>query len=170
MQRFCRRIGIRLYRPSYRLLRGDPQQQAEAKEELADLRQKAQAGELVLLSQDEARFPMVATLATALGVKGFRLAVGTRDCKDLLDVLGVVDVVRGAVQGTTMESSTRAKQKTGKSKTRRMQEAFAALLRHVSGGSTRPISTRGWCWSSTAPHDTGASRSTRRWPITGTWS
>jgi transposase len=37
MQRFCARIGIRLYRPTYRYLRGDPQKQAQAKEELADL-------------------------------------------------------------------------------------------------------------------------------------
>ena len=32
-----------------------------------------------------------------------------------------------------MESPARAKQATGKSKTRRMQEAFAAHLRHVAG-------------------------------------
>jgi transposase len=37
MQRFCSKIGIRLYRPTYRHLRGDPQQQARAKEDLADL-------------------------------------------------------------------------------------------------------------------------------------
>ena len=100
--------------------------------ELADhLHKKAEAGELVLLSQDEARFPMVATLAAALGVKGFRLAVGTRDCKDLLYVLAVVNIVTAAVHSTTLESPARAKQKTGRSKTRRMQEAFAAFLRHV---------------------------------------
>ena len=74
---------------------------------------------------------MVATLAAALGVKGFRLAVGTRDCKDLLYVLAVVNVVTAAVHSTTLDSPARAKRKTGKSKTRRMQEAFAAFLRHV---------------------------------------
>jgi transposase len=37
VQRFCARIGIRLYRPTYRYLRGDSQKQAQAKEELADL-------------------------------------------------------------------------------------------------------------------------------------
>jgi transposase len=131
MQRFCRKIGIRLYRPGYRLLRGDPEKQAEAQGELADLRKKAEAGELVLLSQDEARFPMVATLAAALGVKGFRQAVGTRDCKDLLYVLAVVNVVTAAVHTTTLESPAQAKRKTGLSKTRRMQEGFAAFLRHV---------------------------------------
>ena len=37
VQRFCAKIDIRLYRPTYRYLRGDPQQQAQAQEELADL-------------------------------------------------------------------------------------------------------------------------------------
>jgi transposase len=37
VQRFCAPIDIRLYRPTYRYLRGNPQQQAQAKEDLADL-------------------------------------------------------------------------------------------------------------------------------------
>ncbi len=37
VQRFCSKIGIRLYRATYRYLRGNPQKQAQAKEELADL-------------------------------------------------------------------------------------------------------------------------------------
>lgn len=37
VQRFCVRIGIRLYRPTYRYLRGDPVKQAQAKEDLAAL-------------------------------------------------------------------------------------------------------------------------------------
>jgi transposase len=37
VQRFCAKIGIRLYRPTYRYERGDPVQQARAKEDLADL-------------------------------------------------------------------------------------------------------------------------------------
>lgn len=40
MQRFCSQIGIRLYRPTYRYLRGDPDKQAKAREELADLKKK----------------------------------------------------------------------------------------------------------------------------------
>src|SRR3954470_23699339 len=131
MQRFCRSHGIRPYRPTYRLLRGDPVKQAVARIELAELRAEAEAGELVLLSQDEARFPMVATLGATLGVKGHRPTVGTRDCKDLLYVLAVVNVVTAALHCNTLESPARAKQKTGKSKTRRLQEAFAAHLRHV---------------------------------------
>jgi transposase len=95
------------------------------------LRGKAEAGELVLLSQDEARFPMVPTLTATPGVKGYRPTAGTRDCKDLLYVFGVVNVVTAALHGNTLESPANAKKKTGKSKTRRMQEAFAAHLRHV---------------------------------------
>ena len=87
---------------------------------------------MALLSRDEARFPMVPTLGPTLGVKGHRPVVGTRDCKDLLYVLAVVNVVTGALHASTLESPARAKATTGKSKTRRMQEAFAAHLRHVA--------------------------------------
>jgi transposase len=83
------------------------------------------------LSQDEARFPMVPTLCATLGVKGHRPTVGTRDCKDLLYVFAVVNVVTAAVHANTLESPKDAKKRTGLSKTRRMQEAFAAHLRHV---------------------------------------
>jgi transposase len=133
MQRFCRQHGIRPYRPTYRHLRGDPVKQAEAIEELAGLRAQAEAGELVLLSQDEARFPMVPTLTATLGVKGHRPTVGTRDCKDLLYVFAVINVLTAAVHANLVESPARAEQTTGESKTRRMQEAFAAHLRHVAG-------------------------------------
>jgi len=37
VQRFCSGIGIRLYRPTYRHDRGNPQKQAQARSELADL-------------------------------------------------------------------------------------------------------------------------------------
>ena len=37
VQRFCSRIDIRLYRPTYRHDRGDPVKQARAREDLADL-------------------------------------------------------------------------------------------------------------------------------------
>ena len=74
---------------------------------------------------------MVPTLAATLGVKGHRPTVGTRDCKDLLYVFAVVNVVTAVVHANTLESPKNAKKKTGKSKTRRMQEAFASHLRHV---------------------------------------
>jgi hypothetical protein len=85
----------------------------------------------VLLSQDEARFPMVPTLAAALGVKGHRPTVGTRDCKDLLYVFAVVNLVSGALHSTTLECPKGAKKRTGQSKVRRLQQAFADHLRHV---------------------------------------
>jgi transposase len=74
---------------------------------------------------------MVPTLAATLGVKGHRPTAPTRDCKDLLYVFAVVNLLSGALHSNTRESPKDAKQKTGRSKTRRMQEAFAAHLRHV---------------------------------------
>ena len=74
---------------------------------------------------------MAPTLTATLGVKGHRPAVGTWDCKHLLYVLAVVDVATGAVHANTLASPKDAKKKTGKSKARRLQEAFAAHLRHV---------------------------------------
>jgi DDE superfamily endonuclease len=86
---------------------------------------------LVLLSQDEARFQMVPTLAATLGVKGHRPQVGTRDCKDVLYVFAVVNLISGAIHANTLESLQAANRKSGESKTRRMQRAFAGHLRHV---------------------------------------
>src|SRR4029453_1982802 len=40
VQRFCAKIGIRVYRPTYCYLRGDPAKQAQAKEDLAGLKKK----------------------------------------------------------------------------------------------------------------------------------
>ncbi len=40
VQRFCQKIDIRLYRPTYRYLRGDPDKQAQAKEDIAGLKKK----------------------------------------------------------------------------------------------------------------------------------
>jgi transposase len=37
VQRYCSKIDIRLYRPTYRYERGDPVKQAQAKEDLAEL-------------------------------------------------------------------------------------------------------------------------------------
>jgi len=129
---FCRRHGIRPYRPTYRYLRGDPEKQAQALVELAELRRAADAGELVLLAQDEARFPMVPTLAATLGVKGHRPQVGTRDCKDLLYVFGSANCVDGRLHTRTLESPKDAKKLTGKSKNRRLQEAFVKHLEDVA--------------------------------------
>jgi transposase len=40
MHRFCSRIDIRPYRPTYRFLRGDPGEQARAREDIAALKKK----------------------------------------------------------------------------------------------------------------------------------
>jgi transposase len=40
--RFCRKIGIRLYRPTYRFLRGDPAKQEQARQDIAELKKKRQ--------------------------------------------------------------------------------------------------------------------------------
>src|SRR5262249_19856898 len=74
---------------------------------------------------------MVPTLAATLAVKSHRPTVPTRDCKDLLYVLAVVNLISAAVHTNTLESPHDAKRKTGQSKTRRLQEAFAAHLRHI---------------------------------------
>ena len=63
MRAFCQRHAIRPYRPTYRSLRGDSEKQQATQGEQGELAslKKAQAGECVLLSQDEARFPLVPT-------------------------------------------------------------------------------------------------------------
>lgn len=44
MREFCQRHQIRPYRPTYRYLRGDPQRQAVAKAELAELKKRPTPG------------------------------------------------------------------------------------------------------------------------------
>jgi transposase len=38
MLRFCKKLGVRVYRPTYRFLRADPAKQQKARAELADLK------------------------------------------------------------------------------------------------------------------------------------
>lgn len=129
--RFCRKHGVRVYRPTYRHLRGKRDKQASAAGDLDGFKSKADEGEIVLLSQDEARFPMVPTATATLGVKGHRPEVGTWDNKGVLYAFAVVNVMTAAVHVNTLEVEAGAKRKTGVSKTGRMQAAFAAHLRHV---------------------------------------
>jgi transposase len=74
---------------------------------------------------------MVPTLTATLGVKGHRPVVGTRDCKDVLYVFAVLNLLSGAVHATTLESLQKDNRRSQDSKTRRMQRAFAGHLRHV---------------------------------------
>jgi DDE superfamily endonuclease len=48
-----------------------------------------------LLSQDEARFSLIPTLRTTLGVKGPRPLVGNLDCHDVLYIFGALTLVTG---------------------------------------------------------------------------
>jgi transposase len=44
VQRFCKKIGIRVYRPTYHHERGDPDKQAQARVDIAELKKKRQPG------------------------------------------------------------------------------------------------------------------------------
>jgi transposase len=83
------------------------------------------------LSQDEARFPMVPTLCRTLGVKGHRPVVGTWDNKQMLYVFASVNVISCALHTETVASRTGLYRRTGESKTRRLQRAFAVHLRRL---------------------------------------
>lgn len=85
---------------------------------------------------------MVPTPAATLGVKGHRPTAGTRDNKDLLSVFAVANLVTAAVHANTLEGRKNAKAKTGLSKARRMQAAFASRLRHVGRMDPRETHTR----------------------------
>jgi transposase len=85
-----------------------------------------------LLSQDEARFPMVPTLCRTLGVKGHRPVVGTWDSKESLHVFASVNVATAALHTQAIASRTGLLRRTGESKTRRLQRAFADHLRDLA--------------------------------------
>src|SRR5262249_1935365 len=59
------------------------------------------------------------------------------DCKDVLYVFAVLNLISGALHTNTLESLRAAARKSGESKARRMQRAFAAHLRHV--GRAYPV-------------------------------
>lgn len=75
-------------------------------------------------------------MQATLGVKGHRPQLGRRDCKDVLYVLAVMNLVWGVLHANTRKSLQAANRKSGQSKTRRLQQAFAAHLRH--GGRMYP--------------------------------
>jgi len=85
-----------------------------------------------VLSQDEARFPLVPTLCTTLGVKGHRPVVGTWDKKDVVYSFAALNVVTGQLTTRLVESPAAAKRRTGFSKTARLQQAFAARFRDIA--------------------------------------
>ena len=74
---------------------------------------------------------MVPTLCRTLGVKGHRPVVGTWDNKQQLYVFASVNVTTSALHTDTLESCTGLYRRTGESKTRRLQRAFADHLRRL---------------------------------------
>ena len=86
----------------------------------------------MLLSQDEARFPMVPTLVRALGVKGHRLLVGTRDNKDLVYAFAAMNLHDGRLTTRLLVSEEKNRRRYGTNKTRHLQQAFARHLRDVA--------------------------------------
>lgn len=85
-----------------------------------------------MLSQDEARFPLVPTLHATLGVKGYRPMVGTWDNKDLVYCFAALNVVTGQLTTHLLEQPAHSKAKTGHSKQQRLQTAFVAHLRDIA--------------------------------------
>jgi transposase len=84
-------------------------------------------GELVLLSQDEARCPMIPTLRTTLSVKGHRPLVGNLDCHDVLYVFGALNLVTGRLTTRLVERPKQARRRAS-SKQRYLQQGFARHL------------------------------------------
>ena len=87
---------------------------------------------VILLSQDEARFPLVPTLCTTLGVKGQRPLVGTWDNKDLVYCFAALNLVTGPLTTRLLEQPSHSKAKTGRSNQQRLQAAFAGQLRDIA--------------------------------------
>lgn len=102
---------------------------------------KAQTGECVLLSQDEARFPLVPTLGTTLGVKGQRPLVGTWDNKDLVYCFAARNLVTGQLTTRLLAQPAHSKAKTGRSKQPRLQAAFVVHLRDIARAYPASVST-----------------------------
>ncbi len=84
------------------------------------------------MSQEEARFPLVPTLHTTLGVKGHRPIVGTWDNKDLVYSFATMNVVTGQLTTRLVESPAKSKGQTRLSKTARLQQAFAVHLQDLA--------------------------------------
>ena len=84
------------------------------------------------MSQDEARFPLVPTLCTTLGVKGQRPLVGTWDNKNLVYCFAAVNVVSGRLTTRLVEQARRRKKAGSPSKTACLQRAFARHLRDIA--------------------------------------
>jgi hypothetical protein len=86
----------------------------------------------VLLSQDEARFPLVPTLCTTVGVKGHRPLVGTWDKKAQGYCCAALNRVTGQLTTRLLDQPSHSKAKTGQRKQQRLQAAFVVPLRDIA--------------------------------------
>jgi transposase len=89
---------------------------------------QAEAGGLVLLSQDEARSSMIPTLRTTLGLKGHRPIVGNLGCHDLVCVFGALTLVTGRLT-THLVEKVRAQ---AQPKQRSLPAGFARHMREIA--------------------------------------
>ena len=85
-----------------------------------------------MLSQDEARVPLVPTLCTTLGGKGHRPLVGTWDKKDQVYCFAALNLVTGQLTTRLLDQPSHSKAKTGRSKQQRLQAAFVMHLRDIA--------------------------------------
>lgn len=90
---------------------------------------KAEASARVLLRQDAARFPLMPTLRTTLGVTGHRPRVGHLDGQDVLSVLGARNWVTGRLTTGRVE---RPRTPTRRSPQRYVPEAMARHVRAIA--------------------------------------
>ncbi|MGE0827082.1 MAG: hypothetical protein AB7G75_26080 [Candidatus Binatia bacterium] len=82
------------------------------------------------------------TLRTTLGVKGHRPVVGTWDKKDVVYSFAALNLVTGRLTTRLLDSPATAKQRSGQSKTARLQQAFAAHLRDTRVPIRPPSASR----------------------------
>jgi hypothetical protein len=86
----------------------------------------------VLLSQDAARFSMIPTLRTTLGLKGPRPLVGNLDCHALVDVGGALNLMTGRLTTRLVERCRDREQRPPtKSARRGLPKACARHLRDL---------------------------------------
>jgi hypothetical protein len=85
----------------------------------------------VLLSQDEARFALLPTLRTTLGIKGHRPVVGNLDGHDSLYLFGALNLVSGRLTTGLVERPTQSKRHRA-ANYRYLQEAFARHRRAIA--------------------------------------
>lgn len=85
----------------------------------------------MLLSQDAARFSLIPTLRTTLGIKGHRPVVGNLDCHEYLYLFGALNLLSGRLTTRLVERPTKCKRHRA-AKYRYLQEAFARHLRDIA--------------------------------------